>query len=212
MDSAIESFAKGVKFSLRHCAFQSENQAIVEKSGMIQAIIISEQGIGNGTHIEKAIPIRITPCQAGDLQPKKNSHSSHSNFHIQVIKSGTFDERFARNTEVFIDGAHLIPVPAERNRFLDECVLPRGRLRMVLHLGRMRLTNVDDGSSLPVTGFYFVVIDHDLPPPIPDSRNLLEQSVWRALRWPGFWVPRAGFPIPEFPEWGYRESSACVAR
>src|SRR6516162_2544595 len=107
MDSAIESFAKGVKFSLRHCAFQSENQAIVEKSGMIQAIIISEQGIGNGTHIEKAIPIRITPCQAGDLQPKKNSHSSHSNFHIQVIKSGTFDERLARNTEVFIDGAHF---------------------------------------------------------------------------------------------------------
>jgi hypothetical protein len=40
---------------------------------------------------------------------------------------------------------------------------------MVLHLGRMGLTNVDDGSSLPVTGFDFVVIDHDLLPLLPDS-------------------------------------------
>jgi hypothetical protein len=87
-----------VKFCLGHSAFQSENQAIVEKSGVIQAIIIGEQGIGDGTHIEEAIPIRITPCQAGDLQPEKNSHSSHGDFRIQVIKSGTFDKPLARNT------------------------------------------------------------------------------------------------------------------
>jgi hypothetical protein len=33
----------------------------------------------------------------------------------------------------------------------------------------MGLTNVYDGSSVPVIGFYFLIIDHDFPPLILDG-------------------------------------------
>jgi len=44
--------------------------------GLVHAVAIGEQGIGDRTHIEQAIPICIAPRQAPDLKPKKDSHSS----------------------------------------------------------------------------------------------------------------------------------------
>ena len=140
-----------MEFCFGHCAFQSEDQAIVKKRGVIQAIAVGEQGIGDGTHVEQAIPIRIAPRQARDLQPKQNPYSSHGDFSIQVIESGTFDKHLARDTEIIVDGGHLMLGPPQRNRFVDERVLTCCRLAIVLHLGRMGLTNIDDGSSLRVT-------------------------------------------------------------
>ena len=59
---------------------------------MIHAVTIGEQGVGDGTHIEQAIPIGVTAGQARDLQPEQDSHSPESDLSIQVIESGAFYE------------------------------------------------------------------------------------------------------------------------
>src|SRR5580692_2207397 len=127
---------------------------------MIHAVTIGEQGVGDGTHIEQAIPIGVTARQARNLQPEQDSHSPESDLSIQVIESGTFYKHLARHTKIFVDRGHLALDPAQRNCFLYQRVLPRCGLAVVLDLRRMGLTNIDNGVSSRVRGFYFADINH----------------------------------------------------
>src|SRR5258708_30885159 len=112
---------------------------------MIHAVTIGEEGVGDGTHIEQAIPIGVTARQARDLKPEQDSHSSESDLTIQVIESGTFYKSLARHTKIFVDGNHLALGPAQRNCFLLQRILPRRGLAVVLDLRRMGLANIDNG-------------------------------------------------------------------
>src|SRR6516162_11689994 len=168
-NSSLESRAQDVKFCLRHDAFQAENQAIVEKRRMIDAVAISHQSIGDATQIEQAIPVGIVACQARDFQSEHDSRAAHSNFCSQVREAGALDPSRTRPAQIFIDDDHLFSGPAQLADFFHQVILASGGLAVVLGLRGAGLTDVDIGAALDMIRFYFARIIHGSSPKLLDA-------------------------------------------
>src|SRR5215469_9484545 len=166
-NSSLESRAQDVKFCLRHDAFQAENQAIVEKRRMIDAVAVSHQSIGHAAQIEQAIPVGIVACQAGDFQSEHDSRAAHSHLRGQVCEAGALDPPRTRPAQIFIDDDHLFFGPAQLADFFHQIILASGGLAVVFNLRGAGLTNIDVGCALDMVGFYFARIIHGSSPP-PD--------------------------------------------
>ena len=63
-NASVETFAPGVQFRLGHGAFETEDQAVVEQGGVVDAIGIGEQGVGDATQVEEAIPVCVAARHA----------------------------------------------------------------------------------------------------------------------------------------------------
>src|SRR6516164_3949952 len=87
-NSPLQSRAQDVKFCLRHNTLQPENQAIVEKRRMIDAVAISDQSVGHAAEIEQAIPVGMVARQAGDFQAEHDSRTAQSDFRGEVREAG----------------------------------------------------------------------------------------------------------------------------
>jgi len=61
-------------------SFQSEDQAIIEKSRMTDSVAISDQRIGHAAQIEQAIPVGVVTRQPGNFQPQHDAHVAQSHF------------------------------------------------------------------------------------------------------------------------------------
>lgn len=64
------SFVPGayhMQFSFRHGSFQSKQQPIVEKSWLIQSILITDQGVGHTAQVKQAILVSVVSGDSGDL-------------------------------------------------------------------------------------------------------------------------------------------------
>ena len=166
-DSSFESGAQDVQFRFRHDALQPEDQAIVEKRRMIDAVAIADQRVGHAAEIEQAIPVGIIARQAGDFQSEHDAHAAESDIGGEACEPGALSPSRTRKTQVFVDDGHLFPCPAQLAGFLDESILASRGLAVVFDLGRAGLTNVDDRRALRVVGFDFARIIHGFSPP-PD--------------------------------------------
>ncbi len=57
-----------MEFGLRHGALESEYQAIIEQPRMIDAVGITDEGIGCTAEVEQPVPIGVIARQPRDLQ------------------------------------------------------------------------------------------------------------------------------------------------
>lgn len=55
--AAEQAIAEPVEFSFTHGAQDAEQQAIRILAGIVDAILVNDQGIGQGTDLQQAIPI-----------------------------------------------------------------------------------------------------------------------------------------------------------
>ncbi len=56
-DASLESGTDDMQFSFGHSSFQSEKEPIVKESGVVEAIFVADQGVGDAAQIEESIPI-----------------------------------------------------------------------------------------------------------------------------------------------------------
>ena len=85
---SLPSSAQNVQFRFGHDALQSEDQAIVEKRRMIDAVAIADQRVGHAAEIEQAIPVGIIARQAGDFQSEHDAHVPERDFGGHVSEAG----------------------------------------------------------------------------------------------------------------------------
>ncbi len=131
---------------------------------MVDAVAVADQSLGDAAEIEQAIPIGIVACHARDFQREHDADVAERNFRSHARKSRALGESGAGYTQVFVDDGHLLLGPTEFPCFLDQSMLARGGLAVVLDLIGRGLANVDKGSALGMGGLYFGQVIHDFPP------------------------------------------------
>ena len=74
-DSALQAGAQNVQFGFRHGALQPEQKAIVEMRGIVDAVFVEDEGIGQRADLQQPVPVCIVPRQARDFQAQHDSRS-----------------------------------------------------------------------------------------------------------------------------------------
>ena len=163
-NAAVEPLAQDVQFGLGHGAFEPEDQAVVEQGGVVDAIGIGEQGVGDATQVEEAIPVRVVARQARDLEAHHDAHLEEGDIGGELGEAGALGDAVGRDAEILVEDRDLVSRPAEVDGALDQGVLPLGRLAVVDDLRGTRLPNVDHGGALRVRRFDLRGVTHRVIP------------------------------------------------
>ncbi len=87
-DAAVEAGAQDVKLRLAHRALEPEKQPVVEESGVINAVGIADQRVGQAAKVDQPIPVGIVAGQPGDLQAQDQAEVSEGDFGGQAGETG----------------------------------------------------------------------------------------------------------------------------
>jgi hypothetical protein len=101
-----------VEFGLAYGAFQAEQQSVIEVSWIIRAVLVEDQGIGQGADLEQSVPVHRVSCEPRYLQPKHDSGTTETDFRHQALKTFAVCRRGSRLTQVRINDHDLIRLPA----------------------------------------------------------------------------------------------------
>ena len=78
-----------MQFGFRHSALEPEHQSIVEQARMINPVGIADEGVGDATQVEQAIPVGIVARQARDLQSQYDADLPESDLGGHAREAGT---------------------------------------------------------------------------------------------------------------------------
>src|SRR5207237_9925473 len=115
---------------------------------MVDAVAVADQSLGDAAEIEQAIPIGIVACHARDFQREHDADVAERNFRSHARKSRALGESGAGYTQVFVDDGHLLLGPTEFPCFVDQSMLARGGLAVVLDLIRSEERRVGENVLL----------------------------------------------------------------
>src|SRR6202023_1102265 len=73
-DTAVESGANDMQLGFAHRTLEAKQQAIVEQRGVIDAVVVANESIGDATQFQQTIPVRIVPRQARNLQSENDAY------------------------------------------------------------------------------------------------------------------------------------------
>ena len=79
-NAAVEAGPQDMQLGFAHGALKPEQEAIVEEGGMIDAVGVADQGIGEATQLDEAMPIGVVARQARDLEPEHEADVGERDF------------------------------------------------------------------------------------------------------------------------------------
>ena len=97
-------------------------------------------------------PVGVVARATRDFEAEHDADASERHLRGHVSETGSLLEPRAGDSQILVDDVDLIASPAERDRALDESVLPVRRLAVVLDLSSGRLSHVDEGVAGQVSG------------------------------------------------------------
>ncbi len=126
---------------LAHCAFHAEQEPVVGKTGIVDAVLIRDQRPDEPAELEQRVPVTPVAGQARGLDRHHRADPAFADRSQQLLEPGAADAR-AGAAEIVVDDADL--GPAELPGSLDQPILPSTALDVVVHLIDRRLTDIDD--------------------------------------------------------------------
>lgn len=163
-NAAVEAGPQDMQLGFAHGALEPEQKAIVEKGGMIDAVGVADQRIGEAAQLDEAMPIGVVARQARDLEPEHEADVGERDFGGQPGEPRSRDKAGAGEPEVLIDDDDAIGGPAEFTGFGGKRILSIGRLAIVLDLGGAGLAQVDDRLTREMAGRDLGALIHRFPP------------------------------------------------
>ena len=140
-----------VQFRLAHRALESEQEPVVEVSGIVDAVLVEDQRVAQRADLQQPMPVGGVAGQPRDLEPEHDAGATHADFGDQVLEplavlvgSGL--------TEVGVDHDNPLGRPAERHRPLAQCILAARALRVLDHLAHRGLAHIEVGVAAQVAG------------------------------------------------------------
>jgi hypothetical protein len=128
--------ADEMKFSFGHRALEAEDEAVVEAGGVVDAIGVGDQGVGQGAQVQQLVPVGVVAGQPGHLDAQHDADFAQPHVGDQI---GEPEPPLGAGTgpaQVGVDDHHLVGGPAQPHRAFAQLVLPFQALGMHLHLGR----------------------------------------------------------------------------
>ena len=185
-----------VQLCLAHRPFQPQQQPVVIKPRIIDAVRIGQQHPGQGAQLQQLMPVPAGPRQPGHLDAQHDAHTSHRDLGDEPGKARPGIGRRGRHTQIVIDHHDQRPRPAQRRSPLRQRVLQPRRLRMLKDLLPARLADIHHRRPVPVLGTDLLL---RLPPrPVPAQAHHARLLPGRPLPGPPA-SPAAPPPQPAAP-------------
>src|ERR1019366_4661288 len=137
---------------LRHRALESEHQAIVKQTRMINAARIADERVGDATQVEQTIPVGVVACEARDFQSQHETAVTQGHLRRHTSEARTIGKTGAGHAQIFVNHFNLIARPAELDRAVCQSMLTCRRFTIVFHLRGAGLAHVDDGVTAQMIG------------------------------------------------------------
>ena len=96
-----------MQLGFAHGPFEAEQQPVVELSGVIDAVFVQDQSVGQGADLEQPVPVRRVAGQAGDLQAEHHADLAHAHGGDQTLEAFPVAVR-ARLAQVAVDDDDLV--------------------------------------------------------------------------------------------------------
>ena len=174
-ERCVGALTQDGQLHLAHCAFHAEQEPVVGKTGIVDAVLVGDQRPDEAAELQQRVPVASVAGQAGRLDRHHRADPALADRCQQLLEPGAVDAR-ARAAEIVINDADV--GPAKMPRPLDQSVLPSTALDVVDYLVDRRLPDVDD--RLPGE---MVSLDpaHGAPPSRSETRPRAKGLPSRAL-------------------------------
>jgi len=149
---ALEPQAQGMQFGMAPGALEAQEDAVVEIVGIIDPIMIDDEGIRQGTESEQPVPIGLGAREAGGLQGEHRTDLSQADRGHEPVEVAPALGGGAALAEVLIQAHDLAAIPAQFHGPVRQGILPFGTLAMGVDLAWGRLAEVDIGVALEMGG------------------------------------------------------------
>src|SRR4249919_1987906 len=97
-----------MQLSLAHGALEAEQQSVVEHRGMIDAVGIADEGVGEAAEIEQAIPVGVVAGEAGNFEAEHDPDMAEGDFGSEPGEAVALDDTGTGKPEVFVDNDNLL--------------------------------------------------------------------------------------------------------
>jgi hypothetical protein len=85
--AAAQPRADEVQLGLRHGALEPEQQAVVEVGGVIEAVLVADQRVGQRADLQQPVPVGVVARQPGDLQAEHDPRVAQADRGHQVLEA-----------------------------------------------------------------------------------------------------------------------------
>ena len=65
LDAAAQPGAEQMEFGLAHGALEAEEEPVVEVGGVVDAVLVEDQGVGEGAQLEQPVPVGVVAGEDG---------------------------------------------------------------------------------------------------------------------------------------------------
>jgi hypothetical protein len=108
-----------VQFSLAHSPLKPEQEPVVELGGVVDAVLVQDQGVGEGADLEQAVPVRRTAGQARHLQAEHHpdlaqTDGGHQALEALAVSVGPRLRNPGENEQRFRANPNTLPVHSEQ--------------------------------------------------------------------------------------------------
>ena len=150
-DAAAQPGAQQMEFGLTHGALEAEEEPVVEVGGVVDAVLVEDQGVGEGAQLEQPVPVGVVAGEPGDFETEDDAGGAHADFGDEAAEALPVGGG-AGPAEVGVDDDDLAGRPAEGERPLAERVLAAGALLVLDHLAEGGLAHIQERGAAPVVG------------------------------------------------------------
>ena len=151
-DPALQPGAQHVQLRLGHRALQPQQQAVVERPGVIQPVGVADHRVGHAAQIQQPVPVDVVARQAGYLQAEHQPGVPERDLRRQPREPRALRHPGAGDPEIVVDHHHLLAREPELDRALDQRVLAGGRLDVSLELRLRGLPEIHERLAAQMRG------------------------------------------------------------
>lgn len=121
-------------------------------AGVIDALVINDEGVGQGADFESSGPIARGAGQPGDLQAEDGAGMPQADLGHEGLEAVATRGRGAGVPLILVDDGEVLPRPPQVLGTLREIGRPRGAGGVFAHLEEGGLPDIDEGLPLQMCG------------------------------------------------------------
>ena len=148
----IEAALEEVGLRLRQGPLHPQEQPIIIFSRVVEAVLVGQQGLEQGAHLQQVVPVLAGAGQAAHLPAEDQADVIHRHIGQEALEAGSPLGRLGAVAEVLIDDDDAVARPSPGDGVAGQVVLQGGGLAVAGDLVEGGLAHVDDGQSLDVAG------------------------------------------------------------
>ena len=154
-DPAAKPRFEDMQLGLTHRTLEPQQEPIVEARGIVHAVLVKDERVGEGADLQQPVPVGTVARQARDLEPHDDAGPTQTDLAHQALKTFAPGRRGTGLALVAVDDDDLLIVPAEGSCATTQRVLPLRALDVLDHLSHRGLPDVQVGTTLEMVRLDF---------------------------------------------------------